>query len=88
MAERRPFHETIIGAINCASFNQLLLLAKLIDVTKIPAGHDEIIAAWREKTKGMGFTGAAGLGSDITNWSFRAEERNCRRSRIQAAFGS
>lgn len=44
----RPFHETIVDAIQrCPgpSSREFLLLFQLIKDTKIPKGHDEIIAA-------------------------------------------
>ena len=44
---RRPFHETIVEAIQGASSHDLPALAKLIKMTVIPTNHDEIIAAWR-----------------------------------------
>ncbi len=45
---KRPFHETIVEAIRHASISDLQCLAVLIKATKIPAGHDEIIAAWNK----------------------------------------
>lgn len=45
--EQRPFHETIVDAIRQASSTQLECLATLIKATKVPKGHDEIIAAWK-----------------------------------------
>ncbi len=51
--KRRPFHETIVDAIGgMTSIYDLHLpavLAKLIKETRIPAGHDEIILAWRQQ---------------------------------------
>ena len=48
-ATKRPFHETIVGAIHRASMMEIPRLAELIKETKIPEGHDEIIAAWNER---------------------------------------
>lgn len=45
---RRPFHETIVDAIrHCSSpsTGEIIRLFRLIEETKIPKGHDEIIAA-------------------------------------------
>ena len=51
-AERRPFHETIVDAIRSTNYhNELGCLIRLISVTKIPKGHDEIIAALEEKCR-------------------------------------
>lgn len=47
----RPFHETIIDSICEAFISDLNLLARLIKRTKIPKGHDEIIAAWVQRLK-------------------------------------
>lgn len=56
-AERRPFHETIVDAINrAASSAELAVLAPLIKGTKIPKGHDEIIAAWNDRLNLLGGT--------------------------------
>lgn len=55
MPELRPFHETIVDAIRSVrnkDLVQLALLGNLIRGTRIPAGHDEIIAAWREQVVG------------------------------------
>lgn len=44
----RPFHETIVEAIRrcpCPSSAEILRLFQLIKETRIPKGHDEIIAA-------------------------------------------
>ncbi len=45
----RPFHETIIGAIkrcpSSPSTGEIFRLFKHIETTKIPKGHEEIIAA-------------------------------------------
>ena len=46
---KRPFHETIVEAIRRASSNELQCLATLIRETKVPKGHDEIIAAWNQR---------------------------------------
>lgn len=50
---KRPFHETIVDAIRGASSEELEFLATLIKATDIPKGHDEIIAAWDQRRKGM-----------------------------------
>lgn len=47
-ATRRPFHETIVDAIRRCSYpstGEITRLLRLIEETKIPKGHDEIIAA-------------------------------------------
>ena len=51
--ERPPFYETIIGAIRRVPVYSLPILAELIRETKILKNHDEIIAAWKEKTNGL-----------------------------------
>ncbi|MBI2482262.1 MAG: hypothetical protein HYV76_01730 [Candidatus Vogelbacteria bacterium] len=49
----RPFHETILEAIRQASSTELKCLATLIKATKVPKGHDEIVAVWNERRKAM-----------------------------------
>ena len=49
----RPFHETIVDAINEASTAQMVCLATLIRATKVPKGHDEIITAWNTRLAAM-----------------------------------
>ncbi len=61
MAERRPFHETIVDAIRRIPVYNLPILADLICETTIPKGHDEIIAAWKEKMNGMLDEGGFGI---------------------------
>ncbi len=56
----RPFHETIIDAINSASSDNLEALMSLVSKTKIPANHDAIIEAFNDKKKGMGWLEEAG----------------------------
>ncbi len=56
MPQRRPFHETIIDYILGADNTELLDIALLIVGTKIPNGHDEIIIAWREKLRNIGWS--------------------------------
>ncbi|MFH0928362.1 MAG: hypothetical protein V1821_02705 [bacterium] len=44
--KKRPFHETIIGAINVASTaEQVTQIHYLLRMTKIPKGHEQIIQA-------------------------------------------
>ena len=53
--QRRPFHKTIIDAIRGASNDDALMnLGDLIKATKIPKGHDEIIAAWKQRIDRLG----------------------------------
>jgi len=50
----KPFHESIIDAINaCSSVSDLGTLADLIITTKIPKDHDVIISAFKEKMKDL-----------------------------------
>ena len=44
-----PLHESIVGAINRASYSDMRCLGTLISETKIPKGHDEISAAWSSR---------------------------------------
>lgn len=50
MSAFKPFHVSIVGAINNArSATALDALGRLILETEIPEGHDEIIEAYRRK---------------------------------------
>lgn len=52
--KRRPFHETIVDAINWAfTHSEMAGLADLIKATSIPKNHDEIIAAWEKRKSEM-----------------------------------
>jgi hypothetical protein len=53
--EKKPFHESILDTIknlkSTSSVEELELVEALLVATKIPKGHDEIIAAMTEKTR-------------------------------------
>jgi hypothetical protein len=56
MIMRRPFHEAIICVIQSSRGSELVPIARILEGTVIPKGHDEIVAAWRSKAKEQGFT--------------------------------
>ena len=47
---QKPFHESVVDAINDADPLDLRIIGSIIVATKVPEGHDEIIAAWGAKT--------------------------------------
>ena len=49
---QKPFHESVVDAINGADPLDLRIIGSIIVATKVPEGHDEIIAAWRAKLSG------------------------------------
>lgn len=51
--KRRPFHEVVVEVIAVASNAELECLAGIIKATKIPKGHDDIIAAWNTRREEM-----------------------------------
>jgi uncharacterized protein (UPF0128 family) len=52
--EKKPFHESIVDVIrNVKTIEELELVEGLLMATKIPKGHDEIVAALTEKTEEM-----------------------------------
>lgn len=55
MSAKLPFHESVLNAIDTASTNQLEFLGALLKRTKIPKGHDEIIAAWTRRRDLLGW---------------------------------
>jgi len=52
----RPFHETIVEAIERASSSDLQCLATLIKATAIPVGHAKIINAWKKRIVEMAWS--------------------------------
>ena len=60
-AEPVPFHEAIILLLPGMSNQELEFLAMLVKRTLIPKDHDVIAAAWKERTKAMGW----GLNNDM-----------------------
>lgn len=78
--ERRPFHESIVGLINGigkdkeqrpgAVFydefrHRLRAYGALLLVTKIPKGHDEIIAAWQAQCQACGLNDDMGVTESV-----------------------
>ncbi len=57
----RPFHEAVVDIIRAATLEGLACLAMLIRKTKIPKGHDEIIAAWNHRLAELGSTLSFGV---------------------------
>jgi hypothetical protein len=55
MPEKKPFHESIVDAINSATQSQMGCLGALIRETKIPQNHDAIIAAWKARVAVHGY---------------------------------
>ncbi len=51
--DRKPFHEAIVEMLKQASEAELETLGNLLIRTKIPKGHDEIIAAWKTRCAEM-----------------------------------
>jgi hypothetical protein len=51
VVEPKPFHESILGIIEKAGLLDLGLIGNIIIATKVPKGHDEIIAAWQARTR-------------------------------------
>jgi hypothetical protein len=50
---RKPFHEVMIEMIQQASKQELITIGMLLIKTKIPKGHDEIVAVWRRRCDEM-----------------------------------
>ncbi|MFA6514137.1 MAG: hypothetical protein WCT50_02495 [Patescibacteria group bacterium] len=45
----KPFHKSVVSAINCWFVGDLKILAELIKATTIPEDHDIIIDAWKKR---------------------------------------
>lgn len=80
MEEKKPFHETIIGAIESIDvklpgvYDQLYLLARLIKATKIPANHDAISKVWVKKCKERSMVATLGVVDHLIEQRRVAEE--------------
>lgn len=79
----RPFHEIVVSAIRQASGPELEFLAALIKATKVPKGHDEIIAAWNERRNAL-YWGTEDLGVPA---SLRAQAQASTRARASEKQG-
>lgn len=54
-SDHKPFHESIVDAINSASsVGEMIVLGQLIEATKVPKGHQAIIEAWTAKSVAFG----------------------------------
>lgn len=85
---RRPFHETIVGAIRHAfNANEMECLSLLIKKTKIPRGHGEIIAAWKQRTRDLGLpSDALGVVSDLLEQKKEAVTEELAKEQAQGAW--
>lgn len=62
----KPFHESIVGAINAAaSAAELSTLGHLITTTKIPKGHDDIVETWNLRAGNLGLNDADGVADSV-----------------------
>ncbi|GEM_PF-3361058 len=49
---RKPFHETIVKAIrDVRTVDELGCLGQLLNFTKVPKNHDEIIRVWKDSMR-------------------------------------
>ena len=75
-AKQRPFHESIVDAINRASYGDMRCLGMLISETKIPKGHDEILAAWNFRQKELNvFVPIEGVEAGLLEQKQEAEKK-------------
>ncbi len=56
LTEIRPFHETIVEAINGSSGSDFPALLALVGITIIPKNHNAIIGAINKKGKELGLS--------------------------------
>jgi hypothetical protein len=61
----KPFHESIVDAINIANGGAMSTLAALIKSTKIPKGHDEIVDAWNARVFVLGLNDDLGVADSV-----------------------
>lgn len=55
IVKKQPFHKVILAAIKNQFPNDLNTLAEFLIHTSIPEDHDEIIAAWKNRTENVAF---------------------------------
>ncbi|PKM91289.1 hypothetical protein CVU82_01675 [Candidatus Falkowbacteria bacterium HGW-Falkowbacteria-1] len=49
MSKLKPFHESIVDAIDLCQEKDIFILSSILVNTKIPKNHNVIIAAWEKK---------------------------------------
>ncbi len=84
--KRFPFHESIVGAIRHAfNANEMECLSLLIKKTKIPRGHDEIIAAWNQRARDLllPIDNAFGVPVDLQDQKKEAEAEELAKSQAE-----
>lgn len=89
----RPIHESVVSAIDNAHVGiEMDILANLLKQTKIPTGHDAIIAAWERKSVEMGWDGDyLGVRASLLEQKRAATVPDARKSRpgsLAAEWGS
>lgn len=82
----RPFHETVVEAIHRASSAELGCLALLINATRIPKNHDEIIAAWNRRRESIGWEGE-NVFDVVTNVLEQKQEAEAQATDLASSFG-
>ena len=94
-AELKPFHESIVRIINgvgvdeapFSSYDMMRVLAILLKETKIPKGHDEIIAAWKAKSRHLVRNDDMGVVESILAQKKTAEEAEAKKKLEAYAVG-
>ena len=86
---KRPFHETIVEAIHRAYSIELRCLAMLIKETKIPKGHEEIIAAWNQRRQEMAWGNVdLGVPADLLEQKEEAAEKERAKAKEKEQAGA
>lgn len=61
----KPFHDSIVDAINRADAAAMSVLAQHIKETKVPKGHDAIVEAWTAKVAELGLNDDLGVADSV-----------------------
>ena len=48
-SEHKPFHESVVDVIRCASSEELETIGTFLLLTTIPKDHDKIVTAWNTR---------------------------------------
>ncbi|MDP3836845.1 MAG: hypothetical protein Q8Q67_01975 [bacterium] len=75
VTEIRPFHETIVEAINGSSECDFPTLFALVGITIIPKNHDAIIRAINKKRKELGLSRAVSVINHLRTQKEMAKEK-------------
>ena len=72
----KPFHESVVDAINRAHMSDLDALACLLKETAIPKNHDAIAVAWTQRCAEFGTSSDFAVPDSIMEQKKAAEDKD------------